>query len=245
MIKDINVKETPKGSNRGDSIDKWTRQYGFTYPVAWCGIVIGIKLRDNFATPKIMSASARAYAVKKYSYQLSDVIYNNYTPKVGDLRVKLRKGGGHVDMVMQWDTANKKGLVIGGNVNDKISVRPVTIQSMIADRTTHIVDIQGYYNYSISQPKKQIQYDTINAIGTWYNLHGRRTASGEIFDKTKLTVAHKTIKLGTYATIEYKGKQCKVKVNDRCPKRGVLDMSPAVRDNLKFKSGKVKILINK
>ena len=65
--------------------------------------------------------------------------------------------------------------------------------------------------------------------GTFYHdrFEGRKTASGEVFDQNKFTAAHWKIKLGTFVMVTNRntGLQVIVKVNDRCPKRGVLDMS--------------------
>lgn len=65
--------------------------------------------------------------------------------------------------------------------------------------------------------------------GTYYHdrFEGRKTASGEIFDQNKFTAAHWKIKLGTYVMVTNRnnGLQVIVKVNDRCPKRGVFDLS--------------------
>ncbi|MBP3763100.1 MAG: hypothetical protein J6I49_04360 [Bacteroidales bacterium] len=65
--------------------------------------------------------------------------------------------------------------------------------------------------------------------GTYYHnkFEGRKTASGEIFDQNLFTAAHWKIKLGTYVMVTNRntGLQVIVKVNDRCPKRGVFDMS--------------------
>jgi rare lipoprotein A len=65
--------------------------------------------------------------------------------------------------------------------------------------------------------------------GTFYHdkFEGRKTASGEVFDQNGFTAAHWKIKLGTYAMVtnENTGLQVIVKINDRCPKHGVLDLS--------------------
>lgn len=65
--------------------------------------------------------------------------------------------------------------------------------------------------------------------GTFYHdkFEGRKCASGEVFDQNKFTAAHWRIKMGTYVMVTNRnsGKQVIVKVNDRCPKRGVFDMS--------------------
>ncbi len=65
--------------------------------------------------------------------------------------------------------------------------------------------------------------------GTFYHdmFVGRKTASGEVFDQNKFTAAHWKIKFGTYVLVTNRntGKQVIVRINDRCPKRGVLDMT--------------------
>ena len=75
-------------------------------------------------------------------------------------------------------------------------------------------------------------HDTVTEYphqGTYYHdrFVGRKTASGEIFDQNKFTAAHWKIKLGTLVLVTNRnsGLQVIVKVNDRCPRRGVLDLS--------------------
>lgn len=50
-------------------------------------------------------------------------------------------------------------------------------------------------------------------------FHGRRTASGRVYDKTKLTAAHKTLPFGTKVKVtnESNGKSVVVEVTDRGP----------------------------
>lgn len=56
---------------------------------------------------------------------------------------------------------------------------------------------------------------------SWYGpgFEGKKTASGEIFDDSKLTAAHKTIPLGSKAKVTNltNGKTVEVKINDRGP----------------------------
>ena len=65
--------------------------------------------------------------------------------------------------------------------------------------------------------------------GTFYHdrFEGRKTASGEIFNQNLFTAAHWKIKLGTHVLVTNRNTGLKVivKVNDRCPRRGVFDMS--------------------
>lgn len=146
-LSNLGIKEEPIGSNKGDSIDVWLYRTLIKYPAPWCGSFVGNMLLQGNAGPNPLSARAKSYAVRGYAYQLSDVLYGNYIPKVGNLRIKSREGGGHVDIFISWDNEKQEGYVIGGNVGDKVAIRKVTLKSMIADRTTHIVDIKGIYYY--------------------------------------------------------------------------------------------------
>jgi rare lipoprotein A len=65
----------------------------------------------------------------------------------------------------------------------------------------------------------------------WYGgqFHGRRTASGAVFDKMKLTAAHPSLPFGTKVLVHSKhtGKEVVVTVTDRCPplKQRCIDLS--------------------
>ena len=58
-------------------------------------------------------------------------------------------------------------------------------------------------------------------IGSWYGkkFHGQRTASGEIYDMYKMTAAHPTLPIPSYARVTNlrNGKKVIVRVNDRGP----------------------------
>lgn len=75
--------------------------------------------------------------------------------------------------------------------------------------------------------------------GTYYHnkFEGRKTANGEIFDQNLFTAAHWKIKLGTYVMVtnQNTGLQVIVRVNDRCPKRGVFDMSHRAANSIGIK----------
>ena len=64
---------------------------------------------------------------------------------------------------------------------------------------------------------------------TYYHdrFEGRNTSNGERFSQKKYTAAHYKYKFGTLllVTDPNTGKWVIVRVNDRCPKRGVLDLS--------------------
>ena len=66
-------------------------------------------------------------------------------------------------------------------------------------------------------------------LGTYYadRFVGRMTSCGEIFRQNQYTAAHKTIPMGTYLLVTYPvtNQHIVVRVNDRCPKPGILDMT--------------------
>jgi rare lipoprotein A len=79
-------------------------------------------------------------------------------------------------------------------------------------------------------------------IASWYGprFHGRRTASGERFNRDALTAAHKTLPLGARVMVSNPrtGKQIVVRINDRGPYLGnrILDLSEAAAQALGLKA---------
>jgi len=77
-------------------------------------------------------------------------------------------------------------------------------------------------------------------LASWYGhpYHGRKTASGEIFDKNKMTAAHPRMPLGAPAIVTNleTGESVRVRINDRFPGRPgyVIDVSQAVARKLGF-----------
>lgn len=80
----------------------------------------------------------------------------------------------------------------------------------------------------------------IKEVGSvsYYNnrFHGSKTASGELYDKNKLTCAHRKHPFGTLLLITnlHNGKQVIVKVNDRGPyhSRRIIDVSYLAAEKL-------------
>jgi rare lipoprotein A len=83
--------------------------------------------------------------------------------------------------------------------------------------------------------------DTETGLAAVYSnrLHGRVTASGQVYDKAKLTAAHKTLPFGTKikVTTDATGKSIELVVNDRGPfqEGRILDISPAAAAALGMK----------
>jgi rare lipoprotein A len=70
-------------------------------------------------------------------------------------------------------------------------------------------------------------------MASWYGVphHGRRTASGEVFDMNRLTAAHRTLPFGTRVLVTNRdtSQSAEVRVNDRGPfvEGRILDVSYA------------------
>jgi rare lipoprotein A len=79
---------------------------------------------------------------------------------------------------------------------------------------------------------------TERGIASWYGtkFHGRRTSSGEPYDIYKMTAAHKTLPLPTYAHVTNlrNGRTIIVKINDRGPFHAnrIIDLSYAAAARL-------------
>ncbi|MFC4054376.1 septal ring lytic transglycosylase RlpA family protein [Actinomadura syzygii] len=85
----------------------------------------------------------------------------------------------------------------------------------------------------LAAPKKKQQYKVVRS-GTCqasYYWEGQMTASGESFDPSELTAAHKTLPMGTKVRVTNKnnGRSVIVRINDRGPYAGgrCLDLSKA------------------
>lgn len=88
----------------------------------------------------------------------------------------------------------------------------------------------------------------IYGLASFYanKFQGRKTASGEIFDQSKMTAASNKVPLGTWVRVTNlkNGKEVVVKINDRMHKKmkRVIDLSYSSAKKLGFvKSGITKI----
>jgi rare lipoprotein A len=89
-------------------------------------------------------------------------------------------------------------------------------------------------------------------VASWYGptFHGRRTASGQVFDQERLTAAHKTLPFGTKLRVTNlrNGRSVMVTVTDRGPyvRNRQLDVSLGAARRLGFiGSGTAPVLIER
>ena len=104
----------------------------------------------------------------------------------------------------------------------------------------------------VAQPAAEEEYtpEPEGEIGlaSWYGrpYHGRKTASGEIFDRNALTAAHASLPLGTNVEVTNlaTGRSVTLRINDRFPGRPgyVIDVSQAAAARLGFeREGRARV----
>jgi rare lipoprotein A len=95
-------------------------------------------------------------------------------------------------------------------------------------------------NVSLSTTPKPRSKHALRGHASWYGprFHGKKTASGEMYDQTKLTAAHKTLPLGSKARVTNleNGNSVEVQINDRGPfiDGRIIDLSRAAAGALDF-----------
>ncbi len=84
------------------------------------------------------------------------------------------------------------------------------------------------------------KYITENGKASYYGneFNGRKTASGTVYNKNKLTAAHKTLPFGTVVTVKntLNGKTVKVTITDRGPfvKGRIIDLSEKAASDIEM-----------
>ncbi|HIK44486.1 MAG TPA: septal ring lytic transglycosylase RlpA family protein [Leptolyngbyaceae cyanobacterium M65_K2018_010] len=79
---------------------------------------------------------------------------------------------------------------------------------------------------------------TLTGMASWYGpgFHGRRSASGEVFNQNALTAAHRTLPFGTQVRVTNlnTGQQVVVRINDRGPfgHGRIIDLSAAAASSI-------------
>lgn len=110
----------------------------------------------------------------------------------------------------------------------------------------------------VSQPKAKTEKPksvcpphatpTATGVASYYhdNLHGNKTASGEIYNKSALTAAHRNLKFGTKVCVTNlsNSRSVLVRINDRGPyaKGRIIDLSRAAAERIGLiKAGITKV----
>ena len=104
--------------------------------------------------------------------------------------------------------------------------------SRYGNPVSYVVD--GHRYYTLTSRNGHVE----RGIASWYGtkFHGQRTSSGEVYDLYKMTAAHKTLPLPTYAKVTnlQNGRSIIVKINDRGPfhSNRIIDLSYAAAAKL-------------
>ena len=112
------------------------------------------------------------------------------------------------------------------------AVPKVEPKARYGNMDTYVVFGRRYYTKPSSRDHVE------RGVASWYGtkFHGRKTSSGEIYDMHKMTAAHKTLPLPTYARVTNleNGRSAVVRINDRGPFVGerVIDLSYAAAKKL-------------
>jgi rare lipoprotein A len=87
---------------------------------------------------------------------------------------------------------------------------------------------------------------SVTGKASWYGgrFHGRKTASGERFDKRAMTAAHRELPFGTKVLVTSinTGRSVVVRINDRGPfgrRERIIDVSEAAAESLGMKNAGV------
>lgn len=126
---------------------------------------------------------------------------------------------------------------------------PKTPETKRYTPTVPAVDVDSLYTAKVNEEEtvettERIEIQPSRTLAgrvSWYGpgFHGRRTASGERFDKYEMTAAHKTLPFGTLIRVidVTTGRSVLVRVNDRGPYSGgrILDLSEAAAGRLGMK----------
>lgn len=141
-------------------------------------------------------------------------------------------------------TTNTKHL--NGNINLKLNIikHLLAILAIVSFALCCKAQNEAESTSSDSTSKQS----TVTMLGTYYadKFVGRRTSNGEIFRQNQYTAAHRNYPFGTYLLVQHpqNGLSIVVKVNDRCPKSNVLDMTKIAVHSLGIRgSAKVSVTI--
>jgi rare lipoprotein A len=148
-------------------------------------------------------------------------------------------------------------LTLKPNMAASSQVKPAIRHHSILELASHPLEIKADTNSAknrlITEEESllpRIARYLKKGIASWYGpgFHGRKTATGEIFDMYEMTAAHKTLPIPSYAQVTNleNNKTVVVRINDRGPYIGdrLLDLSYAAAKKLGIQhegTGKVEI----
>jgi rare lipoprotein A len=124
----------------------------------------------------------------------------------------------------------------------------------IAAATAALISVHLMYAPQASSQQSLAVVKEVVGQASWYgaNFQGKLTASGEPFDMTELTAAHRTLPFGTRVRVinPGNGRSVVVRINDRGPFAGqrIIDLSRTAAELIGIKAkgvGRVRIEVLK
>jgi rare lipoprotein A len=109
------------------------------------------------------------------------------------------------------------------------------VERAAASATEPLADADGTEPPAVAEPAQATAQMKVlgQGLASWYGarFHGRRTASGERYDRHAFTAAHRTLPFGTVVRVRMLqgGRTVDVRINDRGPRaaRRIIDLSEA------------------
>ena len=141
------------------------------------------------------------------------------------------------DAVRKIDFSKPQGQQLPGDLAGRRAIADSRAIQLAAPSSSKRGSKKGSYSYVVRGKRYQTLASSDDFVqegpASWYGpgFHGKKTASGEIYDMHKMTAAHKRLPLGTKleVTNQRTGKTIIVTVNDRGPFHGnrIIDLSHA------------------
>lgn len=146
-----------------------------------------------------------------------------------------RTGHGQIEQAAKQDNTESlfvdTGATVSGGSPELASLDSAPIRGLQVRKAkrgnmdSYVVRGQRYFTMDSSDGY------SARGLASWYgpNFHGRIASNGEVYDMYRMTAAHKTLPLPTYARVTHldNGKGIVVKINDRGPFSGdrLIDLS--------------------
>lgn len=175
---------------------------------------------------------------------------------------QLAATGDANDIVARWDSETEAFVVAWGDeslitLDDKAILPDTTANPgedalQIANRLRRLLGdapplarVEGLPEPVAPEARVGIVTSTLTGMASWYGpgFHGRRSASGEVFNQNDLTAAHRTLPFGTRVRVTNMstGQSVVVRINDRGPfgHGRVIDLSAAAASNIGLRASGV------
>ncbi|MBE9108878.1 septal ring lytic transglycosylase RlpA family protein [Nodosilinea sp. LEGE 07298] len=162
----------------------------------------------------------------------------------------------------RWEDESEAFVVAWGDetlltVNDKVILPDTTANPgedalQMANRLRRLLGdapplarVEGLPEPAVEVNRVGVVASSLTGMASWYGpgFHGRRSASGEVFDQNALTAAHRTLPFGTQVRVTNlsTGQSVVVRINDRGPfgHGRVIDLSAAAAGQIGLRASGV------